>query len=342
MNVAEKILNPENFPPDRWNPKMEMLVWRLHPPGYVQALAQRSQSEKLSQTERSRAITALAFINDRSAVSAMLNLANSSLPDAAEQAAYWIGFRQGNDWSQLADWTKTGIDPEAERKVAAMKVRMSNIMDDKMPRDEKRRSAREMARDIVGSKMILGLVAAQKFPSDLYNEVGKIMLTSIDQSVRVQASQYFLSDNRHPYAIQTIAKLKADSQRGKTVFEDKCSSCHRVGSSGHDIGPELTLIGKKFDKEALLDAIVNPSAGIVFGYEAWTINTKDGQSHFGFLVGDSEKAVLIKDVAGKIRTIATSEIKSRLKAEKSLMPDASSLTMSDQELADVVAYLMNL
>lgn len=342
MIDAEKILNPEHVSPEFWNERMEALVWRLHPPSYVQALSQRAQSDNLSMDQRGRAITALAFINDRKAVSAMLNLVKSSQPDIAEQAAYWIGFRQGNDWSQLADWAKTGIDPEAVRKVAAMKVKLSNIMDEKMPLDEKKRSAREMARDIVGSKMLLALAAEQKFPADLYDEVGKIMLTSADQGVRVQASQYFRSDNRDTYAIPSIVNLDANRANGKQVFDGKCGSCHRVGASGRDIGPELSTIGKKFEKEALIDAIVNPSAGIVFGYEAWTISTRDGQSHFGFLVGDSDKAVLIKDVAGKIRTIATSDITSRQKAEKSLMPDASSLDMSDQELADVAAYLTSL
>jgi putative heme-binding domain-containing protein len=342
MNDAEKILNPENLAADSWNNKMEALVWRLHPPGYIQSLAQRAQSDKLNVAERKRAITALAFINDRRAVVAMLNLAKSSRPDVAEQATYWIAFRQSNDWFQLADWAKTDIDPAQERKVAVMKVRMSNILDEKMPWDEKKRSARDMARDVFGSKMILAMVADQKFPKELYNEVGGIILTSTDQAVRVQASQYFQSDNHHAYSIPSIAKLRADPENGKLVFEGKCATCHRVGSGGKDIGPELTTIGKKFDKEAMVDAVVNPSAGIVFGYEAWTINTKDGQSHFGFLIGDSEKAVVIKDVGGTVRTIAVSDITSRQKAEKSLMPDASALGMNDQELADVIGYLSSI
>ena len=103
----------------------------------------------------------------------------------------------------------------------------------------------------------------------------------------------------------------------------KCSSCHRIGSTGNDIGPDLTLIKKKFDKQALMDAIVNPSAGIVFGYEAWTINTKDGKSQFGFLVADGKDAVVIKDLAGIHHTIPVQNISSRKKSEKSLMPEAS-------------------
>jgi putative heme-binding domain-containing protein len=272
----------------------------------------------------------------------MLNVAKSSLPDVAEQATYWLAFRQGNDWFQLADWAKADIDPAHERKIAAMKVRMSYILDEKLPSDEKRRNARDMARDVTGSRMILAMVADQKFPKELYDEVDGIILASTDRTVRVQASQYFQSDNRHTYSIPSIAKLKADPENGKLVFEGKCATCHKVGSGGKNIGPELTTIGKKFDKEAIADAVVNPSAGIVFGYEAWTINTKDGQSYFGFLVGDSEKVVVIKDVGGTVRTIAVSDITSRQKAEKSLMPDASALDMNDQELADVIGYLSSI
>ena len=109
-----------------------------------------------------------------------------------------------------------------------------------------------------------------------------------------------------------------------------------------DIGPELTQIKKKFDKQALMDAIVNPSSGIVFGYEAWTIQTNDGQSHFGFLVADGKEAVVIKDLSGTRHVIQVKDIVSRQKLEKSLMPGASTLALSDQELADVVSFLNNL
>ena len=110
---------------------------------------------------------------------------------------------------------------------------------------------------------------------------------------------------------------------------------------GKDIGPELTEIKKKFDKQALMDAIVNPSSGIVFGYEAWTIQTNDGQSHFGFLVADGKEAVVIKDLSGTRHVIQVKDIVSRRKLEKSLMPGASALGLNDQELADVVGFLNN-
>jgi putative heme-binding domain-containing protein len=337
---ANKIFNKENGSPESWNDQMEALVWRMHPASYTNHLKLRAQSNKLSAVQRQRAITALAFINDKRAASAMAELTRVPLKEVAEQATYWIAFRQSNDWFQLVDWEKVDIDPVRERKIAEMKVKMSKVLDERMPFDEKKWNARDMARDPIGGNMILSLVSTGKFPKNLYDEVSTAILNNPDQTVRIQASQYFNTGVKHSYPIPSIVTLKSEAQKGKTVFISKCSSCHRIGKAGNDIGPDLTRIKKKFDKQALMDAIVNPSGGIVFGYEGWTVNTKDGQSQFGFLVADGKDAVVIKDLAGVNHTIPVQNISLRKKSEKSLMPEASVLGLSDQELADVTEFLI--
>jgi putative heme-binding domain-containing protein len=101
----------------------------------------------------------------------------------------------------------------------------------------------------------------------------------------------------------------------------------------------LTTINKKFDKAGLTDAIINPSAGVVFGYEAWTIQTKDGQSQFGFLVADGKDVVVIKDLLGVQYQIPVKDITSRTKSNKSLMPQPGDLGFTEQDVADVVRFL---
>lgn len=339
MAAASKLFNAENKSSESWGEEMEALVWRLHPPSYSNQLKNRAQSTRLSPEQRQRAITALGFINDGQAVSAMLELTKSSQKDVAEQSAYWVSFRQSNEWFKLADWRKAHIDPARERKIAEMKVKMSNVLDERMPLDEKNRSARDLAADPIGSRMILSLISEGRFPNDMYKTVNEMLLNSKDQTVRVQASQYFETGDKHTYAIPSLTTLKSDGEKGRIIFDSKCSTCHKVGTRGKDIGPELTLIKKKFDKQALMDAIVNPSAGIVFGYEAWTINTKYGQSHFGFLVADGKEVIVVKDLNGARHTIPLRDIVFRQKSEKSLMPEASALGLSDQELVDVVGFL---
>ena len=65
--------------------------------------------------------------------------------------------------------------------------------------------------------------------------------------------------------------------------------CHTFRGRGASIGPDLTSIRTKYGKLELLDAIVNPSAAIAFGYDTWLVATKDGRSYCGFLVADGEK-----------------------------------------------------
>jgi len=135
--------------------------------------------------------------------------------------------------------------------------------------------------------------------------------------------------------------LKGDAaESGKKVFTEFCASCHRIQQTGNDIGPELTSIGKKFDKIGLLDAIINPSGAILLGYEPWLVNTKDGESFFGFLISENNQSITIKDVAGKQHIVPVEKISSRKKQDKSLMPEPAVAGVTGQQLADVAVYLL--
>ena len=59
-----------------------------------------------------------------------------------------------------------------------------------------------------------------------------------------------------------------------------------VGRREGDVGPELTRIREKYDRTALLDSILNPSAGIAFGYDTWLVETKAGLLYSGFVLAD--------------------------------------------------------
>ena len=329
--------------PDKWDQKLASLVWRLHPPEAVKDLMIRASAPSLSESDRAEALTALAFIKTPQAVKAMLSLSKDKNKSIAEQATYWVTFRQGNDWFTLWDWPKSGIDAAYERKLSDMKIKRNRILDPQMPLDEKKWSARAMAKDPAGVQMLLGLVAEGQLPIDLNPYVEELILKSEDATVRMQASSYFGGKNKpNAYSVPEILKLSSQASAGEKVFSMNCSSCHRVNKAGRDIGPELTSIKTKFDRHTLLDAIINPDAGIVFGYEAWTITLADGQSFFGFLVADGPETVTIKDLTGKNHVVETARISSRKKQERSLMPSPTSLGLSQQNLADLSEYLMTI
>lgn len=326
---------------DEWDKKFADLVWRLHPPEAVQPLAARAASKVLDDAERSRAITALAFINTPDAVKSMIGLTTHEHPLVSEQASYWVSFRQGNDWFALWDWRKSGIDLEYEKKVAAMKVKRNRILDAAMPMNEHRGAVREMAKDPVGAPMLLGMVAENEIPESLYPYVEEQILKNDNEAVRMQAAGYFSDKGKATkYVASDIARLNGVAARGKEVFEKQCGTCHRVKQDGRDIGPDLTAIHTKFDRQGLLTEIIRPDAGIVFGYEAWTIVLEDGRSYFGFLLADGERTVTIKDLTGKNHVVESALIKSRKKQEGSLMPSPETFGLTEQDLADITEYLM--
>ncbi len=324
----------------QWDHQLSALAWRLHPPEAVNDLTERAKDEQLSGADREAAIIALAFIDNKAAANSMLSLSKSKQRDVLEMASYWLAFRQSNDWFNLLDWTKVGLNTGYERKLAQMKVKKSIVLDKHQSLYERKQQISEMSADSVGGQMVIGMAEEKTLPKDLYQFVEDKIFTNPDATVRTQAGNYFKRQGTdQTYSVQKIVQMKPDVGKGKTVFVTHCATCHKLGSEGSTIGPDLSGIRKKFDNPALVDAIVNPSAAIVFGYEPWLINTSDGATVYGFVISENKQSIVVKDIAGQKHTIDVKKITSRKKQEKSLMPDPLSNGLSEQDIADIVGYL---
>ena len=222
-----------------------------------------------------------------------------------------------------------------------MKVKQLIVLDEHLAVNERKGRVYEMAADSVGGQLLIGLAAEKRLPKDMISFVEERIFNNPNAVVRVQAGEYFKRPGTtRTYSIRKISALKANDQRGKALFASGCASCHKAGDEGGNIGPDLLMIGQKFDKTALLDAIINPSAAIVFGYEAWLINTKDGRSFYGFLLSENKEGIVIKDISGAKHSIAISDISSKVKQKKSIMPAPENNDLNEQQLADVAAYLL--
>lgn len=71
------------------------------------------------------------------------------------------------------------------------------------------------------------------------------------------------------------------------------------------------------------------------------IKTKSDQAFYGFLLSEG-KTTILKDVTGNQIVIDTKTIESKQQMKTSIMPDAVSLGLNEQDLADVTSYLINL
>lgn len=169
------------------------------------------------------------------------------------------------------------------------------------------------------------------------------LLKHKDDAVRKRAEAVFHDleggDRMQAYqAMRGVLALSSDAVHGHDVFAKICSVCHSYGGAGGHIGPELTAIHNQ-PAEAILLHIIVPNYEIAAGYQTFTLETKDGRTLSGWLVGETEASVLLRTVTEGDTTVLRSNIRSLTAASVSLMPDGLEKTMSQQELADLIAYL---
>nr|WP_310588453.1 PVC-type heme-binding CxxCH protein [Dyadobacter sp. CY326] len=323
--------------PIHFSPQRASLAWRLHPDEVIDEMKIRANSSQVVATERRKALTAIGFIKNGKAAGTMIALSKSPLPDVASQAAWWVNFRKTNDWADLIDWEEAvaqEMTPAYKQMLESKKL----VADKNRPFSARIEAAKWMAADENGGNMLVDMRVQGQLPDSIAKSVSDIIFKNPDQNVRIVASQFF-PKNGKVLKTDFIARMSPNVSQGQKIFAANCAACHKHGTNGAEIGPDLTLIHKKFDNTGLLDAIVNPSASLVFGYESYTIVTKSGETFFGFLLSDGANVVL-KDAAGQQHSIKAEQIKTREKMESSLMPEPTALGLNEQDLADLTGYLM--
>jgi putative heme-binding domain-containing protein len=141
--------------------------------------------------------------------------------------------------------------------------------------------------------------------------------------------------------VAELARRTGSAARGADLFFGRatCAQCHTFHGRGADIGPDLTTIRQKYAPGALLDAILNPSAGIAFGYDTWRVETTDEELVTGFVVRDDENELVLRDTTGRRHALAKSEIAARSKQKVSAMPDGVAMGLTADDVVDVLAFL---
>jgi putative heme-binding domain-containing protein len=137
-------------------------------------------------------------------------------------------------------------------------------------------------------------------------------------------------------------KATGDAQAGKSIYaKSSCAACHRIGSDGTDLGPDLTDIGRRRGLVFLEESIVKPEAFVPNKYRAVQLVMKSGSTVSGIRLNEDDLSVQVRDVAGIPRSYLKENIKELRRDKPSLMPSYET-TLSKKDLGDLVAYLNSL
>jgi len=88
-------------------------------------------------------------------------------------------------------------------------------------------------------------------------------------------------------------------------------------------------------------AILDPSVEIREGFGAYSARLKDGQTLMGMLVSQDAGNVVLKDMAGTKHTARTSQIEKLEALPQSMMPEGLLTGLSDDDVRDLIGYLMS-
>ncbi len=131
-----------------------------------------------------------------------------------------------------------------------------------------------------------------------------------------------------------------NSEHGLAVYQKaKCSSCHRFGQNGKQIGPDLTAVAKRFTRKEVLESVLFPSHIISDQYAARRVLTASGTVHNGLVTRKSDGSLIVKDSDLREHVVAEEDIEEILPSKVSMMPSGLFDSLSAEEIRDLFAFM---
>lgn len=153
------------------------------------------------------------------------------------------------------------------------------------------------------------------------------------------------------YAIEDILKLAEGKlkgrnfERGHKMFQaGLCSTCHQFAGEGGGVGPDITGAGNRYSLKDLLENIIEPSKTISDQYESTLIEKADGSSLVGRITLEGDEKIKVVENPldpDAVTEVVVNDIKARTKYPISAMPPALLNSMNQEEVLDLVAFLLS-
>lgn len=222
------------------------------------------------------------------------------------------------------------------------------LKEDAQPKDATIALVGRLMKSPAGALVLARMIDQQELPERISRETLALAGSHPDVAIR-RLFESHLPPEQRPQTLgaaikpDEILSLKGDPGKGERLFFEnaalRCSFCHRVDGAGGSIGPELSQIGKKYARAALLETITQPSKAIAPEYIPYVCQTKDGDSHVGLLVERGKEKIVLRDAKNEVHAISTSDVESFTAQSKSLMPELVLQEATAQDASDLLAFL---
>jgi putative membrane-bound dehydrogenase-like protein len=182
--------------------------------------------------------------------------------------------------------------------------------------------------------------------SELALDQKQALLSHPNREIAARAARLFakgggLPDPDRQRVVDALAPLVnggGDMARGKTVFLQQCAKCHRHGTEGGQVGPDLSGMAA-IPRTELLIQILDPSRSVEGNFTQYTVATTDGRVINGLMASETKTAIELIDAEAKRHVVLRQDIDQKLASKKSLMPEGFEKQISPEQLSDLLAFL---
>ena len=138
-----------------------------------------------------------------------------------------------------------------------------------------------------------------------------------------------------------VAVRIGDPGRGRSIFEGKgeCVSCHRVDGIGPRTAPDLSEIGAIRTPSVLQQNLLDPSSAILPINRPVRLVTLNEETVIGRRLNEDTYTIQVIDSEERLRSFRKSDLATY---EISMQPSKGPTSLSSEEVADVVGYLLTL
>lgn len=168
-------------------------------------------------------------------------------------------------------------------------------------------------------------------------------LAKIDARLTALESERAGRSERLEALAATVAQ--ADPANGEKIFlsgKGACLVCHRVGETGGQIGPDLSTIGRIRSARDLFESVLFPGESIARDFDTYEIGVKSsGQVRVGLIREQTAHGLELVSLSGQKEEIPHTDVTTLRRIPMSLMPMGLEQTLPEEELRDLVAWLLS-
>jgi putative membrane-bound dehydrogenase-like protein len=180
-------------------------------------------------------------------------------------------------------------------------------------------------------------------PADIDPARIDVLQASADERVRARAKKLFagakLSKRQDVVAAyQKALDLKGDAAKGKLVFKNHCSTCHRLEGVGEAIGADLMAI-RDHGKEAVMLNILDPNREVKPQYLSYVVRLDSGRTVTGMITAETATSLTVRRLDNVSETFLRANVEDLRSTGLSFMPEGLEKQIDHQAMADLLAYL---